>query len=407
MPLRSGAFEGPATHEERGEKPGESLHARSRSPSMSTRIRVVSCVDNMGIGGTELNAVRVAERLDPRRFELSIACLRDDGPLLARYRDAGFRVDRFPINSLVGASALREGLRFHSFLRRERVEVVHAHDRYTNAFAIPWARLAGVRATIASKRWGTINRSHRIANQVAYRLAHRVLANSSRVAESLVAEDGVTKRRVIAIPNFVDDDAFEVPSADWIHRTRERLGVAPEVLVVGIVANLRAVKDHATLIRAFADLGEAWGNVILLLIGSGEEEHALRALAAQYGVGNRVSFAGTLPNSPNLHHLFDLSVLTSRSEGFPNSLVEAMAAGKAVVATDVGGVADAVEDGTTGLLVPAGDQRQLSTAIRQLLGDPARRASMGARGRERAREHFSASSVIPLLERIYEGDDLA
>jgi glycosyltransferase involved in cell wall biosynthesis len=360
----------------------------------------------MGIGGTELNAVRVAERLDPSRFELSVACLRDDGPLLARYQDAGIRVDRFPITSLAGASALREGLRFRSFLRRERVDVVHAHDRYTNAFAIPWARLAGVRVTIASKRWGAIGRAHRIANRVAYSLARRVLANSSRVAESLVTDDGVTKRRVVAIPNFVDDDAFAAPSTEWIHRTRARLGVAPDTLVVGIVANLRMVKDHATLIRAFSELGDAHESAILVLVGSGDEEQTLRRLAAQCGVENRVIFAGTLPNSPNLHHLFDLSVLTSLSEGFPNSLVEAMAAGKAVVATDVGGVADAVEDGITGLLVPAANRRQLSNAIRRLLDDPALRESMGAQGRQRARDHFSASSVIPLIERLYEGDEL-
>jgi glycosyltransferase involved in cell wall biosynthesis len=110
---------------------------------------------------------------------------------------------------------------------------------------------------------------------------------------------------------------------------------------------------------------------------------------------------GYLPQHPNPHHLFDVSVLPSLSEGFPNSLVEAMAAGRPVVATRVGGVPDAVADGVTGLLVPPATPALLAAALAELLADPARRAAMGAAGSARARALFHAGTVIPLLEAMY------
>jgi glycosyltransferase involved in cell wall biosynthesis len=115
-----------------------------------------------------------------------------------------------------------------------------------------------------------------------------------------------------------------------------------------------------------------------------------------------VHFAGVRPNEPNLHHLFDISVLCSLSEAFPNSIVEAMAAGKPVVATRVGGVGDAVVDGETGLLVPPRLPAALAAAIEQLLIEPERRREMGAAAARRARAQFHASRVLPTLESLYD-----
>jgi hypothetical protein len=109
-----------------------------------------------------MNALRVAERLDPAEFDLSIACFRGDGRLRPRFDAAGVPVDEFPVRSLYRASMVTQGMHFMRFLQRERVDVVHAHDRYANIFAVPWARLAGTRAVIASKRWGSIGRAHGI-----------------------------------------------------------------------------------------------------------------------------------------------------------------------------------------------------------------------------------------------------
>ncbi len=349
-----------------------------------------------------MNAVRVAERLDRSRFRLSVACFSDAMALRTRFIEAGVPIDVFPIGKLYGTTMLQSGRAFMRFLRRERVDVVHAHDRYANMFAVPWARLAGVPRVIASKRWGTTSRAHGIGNRAAYRMAHAVLGNSGTVGRSLVEEDGVPPSRVVVIPNFVDEAAFDDSPPGWDARLREELAIPEGALVVGIVASLRTIKDHGTLLRAVARLRAQFPQLVLVMMGWGAARPDLEALVVQLGIGNMVRFAGIHPNLPNPHRLFDVSVLCSLSEGFPNTIVEAMAAGRPVVATNVGGVPDAVVDGVNGLLVPARDDEALAGALAKFLADPSLRQTMGSAGQAMARSQFTAEHVLPLVESLYE-----
>lgn len=375
--------------------------ARSGPPK---RISVAFCIDNMGIGGTELNALRTAERLDRTRFDVHVICLRSHGPLAERYRRAGIPVHDFPIPSLYAPATLRQGLRLARFFARQRIDVVHSHDMYDNVFASAFARLARVPVVIASRRWSHVlpERRHRVANAIAYRFVDRVVANSPAVVESLVSADRVPRGRIAMVSNFVDEAAFtSMPPASRA-TARTALGVPEGGSVVGIVARLGAVKDHATLLRAMAELVPAWPAVHLVIVGDGECRAELEALTAALGIQAQVHFAGIRDNEPNLHHLFDISVLCSRSEGFPNSIVEAMAAARPVVATAVGGNVDAVSAGETGLLVPPADPRALSAAIGSLLRDPARGRAMGVEGARRARARYHAGEVVRALEELYE-----
>jgi len=172
---------------------------------------------------------------------------------------------------------------------------------------------------------------------------------------------------------------------------------------VGCVARLDPVKDLAMLLRAFARVAQRHSAVHLILVGDGPERGALSSDTDRLGLSGKVHFAGTRPNRPNLHALFDVSVLTSLSEGFPNTIVEAMAAGRPIVATRVGGVPDAVEDGRSGLLVEAGDDEAFARALATLLQDDTKRATLGSEARERARRLFHLSLVLPQLESIYAG----
>lgn len=376
--------------------------ALATSEAAGGRLRIAFALDSFEIGGTELNAVRLAERLDRDRFDLRFACLTDRGPLLERVRAHGVPVERFPIPSLVGVGALRSGWHLAAWLRRERIQILHAHDIYSNIFAVPWGRLAGVPAVIASRRWWTetIRPEHSWLNRMGYRLAHRVLANSEAVG-SLVVAEGVPREKVFVVPNFVEEAAFQPPPPGWVEEQRAALGLRAEDRVVGIIANFHAIKDHATLLRALAALGATHPRVKLVLVGDGSEGAPLRALAEALGVADRVVFAGRRPQSPTLHWLFDVSVLSSRGEGFPNSVVEAMAAGRPVVATRVGGIPDAVADEETGILVSPGDPAAMAGAIGRLLSEPALAGRMGERGALRARERFHGDAVLQVLERRY------
>jgi glycosyltransferase involved in cell wall biosynthesis len=367
-------------------------------------IRVVYCIDNMQVGGTELNAVRTAERLDRRRFSLSVVCIRDSGPLMARYKDAGIPVHTFPMTSLLGVRAIQQAIRLVRLFRSEGTDIVHSHDAYTSVYGTLCARLAGVPGVIASRRsWHSPHLQGRImrANRVAYRFADRVVGNSPSVSRLVESEGGVPPSRIVTIPNFLDPEAFEAISASERRRILDELGVPADAFVVGIVARLSAVKDHATLLRAIASLHASIPTLHCVLVGDGPERQRLESLAGELGITGIVHMAGERAQSPNLHGLFDVSVLCSTSEAFPNSVLEAMAAARPVVATNVGGTPDAVRDGATGLLVPPSDPTQLAFAIRRLHSDPALRTTLGYAGRDAARVGYSADAVISQVEALY------
>jgi glycosyltransferase involved in cell wall biosynthesis len=367
-------------------------------------IRVVYCIDNMQVGGTELNALRTAERLDRRRFSVSVVCIRDNGPLLARYRDAGIPVHAFPMTSLLGFRALQQAVRLIRLLREEGAEVVHSHDAYTSVYGTMCARLAGVPGVIASRRsWYSPHLQGRIlrANRLAYRFAHRVVGNSPSVSRLVESEGGVSASRIVTIPNFLDPESFDpIPPAER-RRMLDELGVPEGAFVVGIVARLSPVKDHASLLRAIASLRERIPQLHCVMIGDGPERPAIEALVNSLELQDIVHLAGTRTQPPNLHGLFDVSVLCSTSEAFPNSVLEAMAAARPVVATDVGGTPDAVRQGTTGLLVPPSDPSRLSDAILRLYEEPALRAKLGNAGCAAARAGYSADAVISQVEALY------
>jgi L-malate glycosyltransferase len=388
-----------AESESREESP-----ASSPSVAPGDRLRVAFCVGSLNVGGTELNAVRTAERLDRTRYELCVISLQRDGPLAERYRAAGVPVHHFPLASLYGPSAAREGVRVFRFLRSQRIDILHAHDKYANIFAAPWARAAGVRL-ITSRRWwaGEPRWGHRLLNAWSYRLSDVVLANSERVGELVATREGIRRDRIVVVPNFVDADAFRPPTEELVGRLRGSLGIPADARLIGNIANLRPVKDQESLLRAAALLAARWPDVRVVLVGDGESRTALESLARELGIAGRVHFAGRQPNEPNLHHLFEISVLSSMSEGLSNSILEAMAAARPVVATDVGATADAVLEGQTGLLVPRRMPDRLASALDTLLADPVRGRRMGEAGQASARARYSPEGALARLTSLYEG----
>lgn len=384
----------------------ETLRERNRIETDDPRvpIRVLFCVDNLGIGGTELNAVRTAEALDRARVHLTVALLGADGELRERYERLGVAIHRFPLGTLRGPRTLAEGRRFVKLLRAERIDVVHCHDMYSNVFGSVAGRLAGVAGVIVSRRWSNTlpDPALRAANGIAYRVGHRVLANSEAVAASLQADEGVASRRIAVIPNFVEEAAFERPNPDARRAARSALGVQAGEIVIGIVARLAPVKDHATLLRAAALLLPRNPALRIVLIGDGPERAPLEQLAIELGIERQVTFAGTRPHRPNPHHLFEVSVLSSLSEGFPNSVVEAMAAERPIVATRVGGTPDAIADGITGVLVPPRDPAALAAGIARVVEDPEAARRMGIAAGEAARTSYSRPAVLARLLSLYE-----
>lgn len=367
------------------------------------RIRVVHVLDNLNTGGTELNAVRTAERLDRDKFDVRFLCIQSRGPLRARLDAAGIPVDEISITSLMSASAIRRVREIARMVKDTEIDIVHAHDPYANALAVPAVRLAGRGAVIASHRWWRdVHRPRvRVANRLSYRFADRVLANSPAIGELVVSHEGVPRRRLVVVPNFVDESAFTPLAERRVVALRQQVGLKPGEIAVGIVANLYPVKNHAMLIRAAARLAGDWPLVRMVLVGEGQEREQLSKLAQDLGIADRVLMPGRLSHEPGMAGVFDITTLTSREEGFPNWVVESMAAGRAVVATRVGGVPDAVVEGETGKLVEPDDDEALAVALDQVLRSDDLRRSMGEAGARRARSLYHVDTIMKSIESLY------
>jgi glycosyltransferase involved in cell wall biosynthesis len=366
-------------------------------------VRVGYCIDSFDIGGTELNAIRTLEALDRQRFAVTVFHFHATGPLRARYEALGVRLVRLPIGPLYSPRTAVQGVRFLRLLRREGIEVVHTHDLYTNIFAAPWARLAGCRI-IASRRWldATPRAGLLPLNRWSYRFAHRVVANSALAVRLLVSEEGVPATRVVELPNLLEERAFHPLVPEARSARRRSWGVPADAFVVGTVARLAPVKNQAMLLRALPSLAD---DVHLVLIGDGPSRRELEDLARTLRVVPRVHFVGELLETVNLHQFFDVSVLCSRSEGFPNSIIEALAAGCPVVATPVGGIPEAIVDRHTGLLVPVDEPETLAARVAELRRDAALRARLREAGAAGARTKYHQSVVIAQVEALYQ--DLA
>ena len=365
-------------------------------------LRIAFLVDGFSVGGTELNAVRTAEAVDRSRYELTVLGMSRTGPLRQRYVDAGIHVEDFWFRGLLHPDVLPMTRRLAAWLRRESIDVLHCHDKYSNMFGALAGRLARVPLLIASRRFQDFEgRRFAVGNAVAFRLAHRVLANSSRVA-GLLAQEGVDRRKTVVVSNFLDDEAFDPAGPEARAAFRRDLAIAEDAIVVGAVARLDPIKDHETLLAAFRDVSQRAPKAVLVLVGDGPRRSALEERVRALGLTDAVRFAGWRSNRVNLHQWFDVSTLTSVAEGFPNAVIEAMAASVAVVATDVGAVRDAVVDGETGLVVPARDVEALASALSTLVTDARLRQAFGDAGRTRALAHYRRDAVLPTLYALWD-----
>src|SRR5713226_3015725 len=338
--------------------------------------------------GTERQVVATLRFLDRGKYDLLVGCLKKCGPFLSEVEAMGIPVAEFPLTSLRRWSTISLMRELARFLRRERVDLVHTFDYYTDLFAIPAARLAGVPVVLGSLRDPLFDRNsvERAAMALVSRLAHGIMANSTAAARFAAG----SRDNVVVIPNAINPEEFVVAESREELRTRLRL---PGGLLIGVLAVLRPQKDHPTFLRAASVIAKLEPRAQFVLIGDGQDRKPLEALARQLGIAERVVFAGDQKNVPEWLTALDIAVLPSVAESLPNAVLEAMACSLPVVATRVGGVPEVVVDGVTGWLVPPRDPAAMAEKTLALIADPAARRAMGAAGRARIEQEFAIASV--------------
>jgi sugar transferase (PEP-CTERM/EpsH1 system associated) len=287
----------------------------------------------------------------------------------------------------------------YQVFRRERPDIVHTHAWGTLLEGLVAARLARVPIVVHGEH-GTLQlkRRQRVAQRIAWKAADRMLSVSSRLAERISHDTGLPLARMTVIRNGVDLNRFQrVDRAD----ARARLGFAEDELVAIAVGRLVPVKDHVTLLEATA-LARCNGRRFTLAIaGDGPLRTTLEERARALGLDAAVRFLGHRADVETVLAAADLFVLSSVSEGLSNTILEAMATGLPVVATRVGGADEMVEDGVTGVLVPASSPSEMAAALTAVFADADVRRTMGTRGRGRAEAEFSLETMVRRYESLY------
>jgi glycosyltransferase involved in cell wall biosynthesis len=355
----------------------------------------------MHVAGAEVLVAETVRRLQGQVVP-TVLCLDRIGPLGERLRGEGVEV--FCLDRRSGRD-WRLAWRMARILRDRGVEVIHAHQ-YTPFFYAALARvlLRGGPRLILTEHGrhypDTVSSVRRSFNRlVLSRLASAVNACCAFSAEALSHVDGFAPGRVEVIDNGIESSRYQ--PADDKAALRQRLGLDPNRRYVVCVARFHPVKDHATLLNAFARVAASQPDVDLLLIGDGELRAELQSLSKSLGLSNRILFFGVRQDVPELLRAADVFALNSVSEAASLTLMEAMATGLPVVVTAVGGNPEIVRDGTDGLLVPRGDSGATAEALLRLLGDPERSAAMGAAGRSRVLKRYELSSTVESYHRLY------
>ena len=312
---------------------------------------------------------------------------------------------QFPLRGFYHPHTAVQLARFARLLRRQRIDVLHTHDFYTNVFGLFGGKLAGVPARVGSRRetFGFRSEKQKRVERWAYGFAHAVVCNSIAVQRQLVSE-GVAEEKTAVVYNGLDLQRVK-PSGMTRAETISQLGLntGENQRFVTLVANMRhPVKDQPTFLKAAARVVQQVPDAAFVLAGEGELKGQTSELARNLGLEDKAIFPGRVDRVADLLEISDVCILSSRAEGFSNSILEYMAAGKPVVATDVGGAAEAIQDGVTGYLVPAGDHELMAERITTLLQDPAKARSMGDRGRRVIVEQFSCETQRSRCEELYQ-----
>jgi glycosyltransferase involved in cell wall biosynthesis len=361
-------------------------------PSTTTlRPNLFLMIDSLQTGGSERQFVALSRSIDPKSFRLLLGCIQAKGAFLDELGD----VEQFPLGgSLYGWQAARTLLRLRSHLRKRTVALAHAFDFYTNVLLVPAARLAGVPVVIASQRQlgDLLTPAQSGAQMAAFRWCDAVVCNSRAAADRLLKR-GLPERKIAIIGNGLPEAAFAdaAPALPKLHGS----------LRVGMIARMNTrAKNHSMFLRAAVRLRHEFPRAEYVVAGDGPLRKELEAEAAQMELNDQVRFIGDRRDIPAVLASLDVSVLPSASESLSNVILESMAAGVPVVASDVGGNPELV-NADRGALFLANDEVGLSDALARLLREGELRQRMGHNCRMFAQENFTVERMRLSHERLY------
>jgi glycosyltransferase involved in cell wall biosynthesis len=382
---------------------------------------VLYLVDGLGLSGKTKAMVDLIAGLDPGRFRPHVVTFDTEGSALyQRLRALEVPVDEIPCPDRLNVGVMT---RLGAIVRRLRPEVIHCYNPRPMLYGGTVARLARVRAILGTlsafacltpdgayrflpQKLVSTSRRNRLRNRLAAWLVRAVVTVSPSLGRNFCRYNGIDVGRLRVVPYGVDVQRFASVPADRVADFRARHALAPDAIVIGSVGRLVEQKDYPTQLRAFALAAARNPALVMLLLGDGPLRGELEALARSLGVADRVRFAGHSNDVPVALRAMDIYVLASKFEPYGVAILEAKAAGTAIVATRVNEVPEILSEGpggdAAGRLVPPEDAAAMAEAFVALAADGGARRALGARAAREAVAKHSLAALIGAYQGLYD-----
>lgn len=359
-------------------------------------IRIGFVIDSIQTpaAGTEKQLLMLLDGLDKTRFSPFLICLRDSDWL--NNQQFHFPVVIYNLRKILSLSLIKYLRRFIRFIRDEKLDIVHTFFADSNIFGAIGARLAGCKVIISSRR--NIGNWHNRRNVSILRLLRRwithYLANSEAAAKITAEVEKVAPDRITVIYNGLQLHKYQSLPSDMRSKQRREWNAANDETLVGVVANLRDVKNIDSLISTAARLDKEFSSLKYVVVGEGPDRAKLQNLINSLGLTKKFHLVGRYVNVVPCLAAFDIAVLCSSFESLSNSLIEYMAAGLPIVASNVGGNGEAISHNETGLLYPIDDENGLENALRTLLMDQSLATKLSEGAKKSASQRFSSEAYV-------------
>ena len=361
------------------------------------KIKILHLITSLEVGGAQHGLLLGLPRFNPEKYEHIVCSLMDRMQMAEQFRQSGIEVHSLRVNKRTDLSG---ALRLHSLIKQLRVDILHTYLLHSNIIGRIIGRLVGVPAIIGSERTiGQAGRWGRTLTKLTNPLTDAVEVNSQAGADSIEQNLGVPKEKIELVRSGLDLNIYSTTSAR--QEMRSNLNLKKDQHLVIYIGRLRPVKGVEYGLRAFAIASSIYPNTHMALAGDGEQRGYLQKLVGELDLRHRVTFLGVRKDLPNLLAASDSVLMPSLTEGFPRTAIEAMAAGKPVIATNVGGTSEAIINDKTGILVPPQDVNAMAKALEKLIADINLQARLGKTGIRRAQENYPIENYVKQLDGLY------